>query len=1608
MAKEISLIQTENPYIDKIIYYLKKLAVGCHLKNPTDVAKYETTQSSYFFDMYEMCSKGNLSWILMDYLDNIPPTVSITELGRTPKSIYDEIIDSYVWRQYNSNHIFWSNVYMKPVIEYWRNIFIIERANKNNTQPEKLYSFNGVVYKSLNTDGDDKGLYDAITEKIKSDYANFNDILLYFLDNVRSGRHHLLKIPRHNMNEEIEIYNENITDGSKYVKSIENNDFYIGESFTSNEEEQDRFLKYTSEYIIDNYIELNNYYRSMAGMPNVDEKGNKVNRIFLGVESYTVYENDSYYDIFYRFAQSALDNKQSDIINSPYVKKVIVGNNSFYTLWGILYLDELDTNQLQLLKSSGIINSLESIFPGDEYRYIKFFGTNSIDPIKARNTVDFGYLSIGEIDNVSIYNRFKDRLEINRMYTTKTIYSEAYKYGSDYYDHFICVLIVVLSMVDILSTMQEIIVNKEILDERIIKYIFESNGIPYYSEIPYNYQENMVKNLNTLIKYKSSNRNIVDICSLFGFDNIEVFKYYLLKIRTTDEEGNFTKINTDPITGEPTNLDKAYDLKFIKVPYKENVSDYINDSSSYIDYETMTKDDPYWNAGKDVNYIKNSILEKEFNIVKSKYISIDSTFEIAKATTEIAYLMNILYTDQRTPDDNTGKPTCRYLFKDFKVNIGGEPASVGDVFLYLAVLSFGYYGNIATPPTSIQVAMAESMRPQTINGVKSTLYDSSSVERSRYLDIDINKDLARLATLLSNKLNKGYEIYKENGEYKLKIINNKKTYYKNMIQIDIDNKYFYIDNRGFKKEIPFTEEELLDWNDNTNQTITHDYSGDIITLTEEEFKLYTSNMNITETDNSINIGRIPKVRMYSDQIIDENGNKIPVWKNLISVYYYENGIEVPPDGISSDHHGNTLYIVNNKSGSTIKFKIPSPINTISGLDEFLNSDQNSEGAMVNLQLIQSAMLDSSSLDEYNFYKWIMESIYTSNRIKNYFYKGTDSNNNPMYYSSYVDYLNDCKNNTIINGIATVAGYFNGTNPVSDDVKRESISNLINVAIQSLESIDFNSYFTYSYNGIATVSGDYMASYIIKLIDFFKSYKVDFHDINAVYKFDDKFNNTCVIIDQIESVLTSYNGIKDYMVDDEKLANYDKNKTISLDGIRKPIEDMLHGKNKGHFAIFDAISNIIISLFENDNNDYKEHHNIISKSSPEYSYYNYEVNDNIHKLLNSYVTLLLNKSFGTVENIKEFVTDKIISLGGVNSNYMNDNIDVDDIIYFVRSRFVSIMLLNNKIRVYDFDGTQNIIRNSDDTSTWLDAKFNSLSPQEKEEFFKEFETIDNIVSNISYKNINDEYIDNNILKSIIESIYSILNIDNESLFNNNSDSINMMNISFTKEDEYGIIVNLLNDYANHLYSKLYFTKYSIKQDIEEYLKLNKKLDLSSSCLVSIDGYGNTYHPINQTGFNTYQYIPIDLTDDKYDYYYLIENPTISKSSISSTAIVLYDDAWGSQSIKRYITITNAFISPVGGTPIKISFNTLPQQLLANAKYISIGIRSNENLTLFKVLKENKGDQLETFDKLTNKLSSKIIGNIFSQFDFVSENNINSIKSDSVEITDTIYISRAISS
>lgn len=406
---------------------------------------------------------------------------------------------------------------------------------------------------------------------------------------------------------------------------------------------RERIVRDMQNYYVDHYEEENEYYRTLNGLPPYDDN--------QSIKLSTI-----------------------DISSLP---------EEFEFTENARYIHELDDFCIETLKSAGIIDNLISKYP--DYKYLNYLGSDKIDIYKARKASHLGVLKVPVPSSIEVYNRYIERLSINRNYIIRRVYTEAFKYQSDHYNDVMKILIVLTSFLDCVAELPEYYIQNNIFDIRTIRYIFESNGIPYFDDIPIKYQLRMVRNLHSLIKYKATNKCIVDICSLFGFDNIEVFKYYILRDRKMTSDGNYVYATKfDEVTQtEIEDVESEYELKFLKVPLEGSADDYIRDPLNILDYDAVTLGDILWDGPYSHESIKKQIIEHEFNVELSKYISIDAVYELAKMSFDLPYFINMIMFN--TIDLKQLKcyiPTIS-VSSDFFLT---------DLFVFLYALMFKYLG----------------------------------------------------------------------------------------------------------------------------------------------------------------------------------------------------------------------------------------------------------------------------------------------------------------------------------------------------------------------------------------------------------------------------------------------------------------------------------------------------------------------------------------------------------------------------------------------------------------------------------------------------------------------------------------------------------------------------------------------------------------------------------------------------------------------------------------------------------------------------------------------------------------------------------------------------
>lgn len=405
---------------------------------------------------------------------------------------------------------------------------------------------------------------------------------------------------------------------------------YLNDPKSMPDEYKQRLLDYRSKLFMENYEETNPYYRKLSGLPNSPDEyvyltKDQMNKIGLSMD-----------------------------ISKPVHAQPIAVRNA--------------------IVNTGIIDELKAKYP--KFYYLKHIN-KELDPYIMRKVPDLGLIYVDTSAEPILVSRFKELIDKNRVYILKTMGEDAYRYYSTYYDRFLMMMVVVQTICDMVTDMSDYYIRRDVFDIRTCEYFFDAYDVEFFPEIPLKYQKKLVQNLNRLIKYKATDKNILDICSIFGFKDIQVFKYYLCKDH-----------KTDPTTGkylplEGKELSDVYDLRFIKVPIEESVADYIKDETASNDYDTITLSDKYWDGPYSHEEIKRKLLEKEFNIVESKYLSIDNTYSLTEMSFEFVYFINMLmFTGVNVENINLTIPTVSVSAK----------LNILDVMMYMYALMYLYQG----------------------------------------------------------------------------------------------------------------------------------------------------------------------------------------------------------------------------------------------------------------------------------------------------------------------------------------------------------------------------------------------------------------------------------------------------------------------------------------------------------------------------------------------------------------------------------------------------------------------------------------------------------------------------------------------------------------------------------------------------------------------------------------------------------------------------------------------------------------------------------------------------------------------------------------------------
>jgi hypothetical protein len=367
------------------------------------------------------------------------------------------------------------------------------------------------------------------------------------------------------------------------------------------------FVKAAHDWHIQNYVELNEYYRIISGQPPLGAEF-----LYLDDEVYEKYETG----------------------RAP-----------------VHLIPQLIAN---MMDADDVFQDLHKQYP--QYDYLRHVGLRRVDILKARNADNFDILYIPKrVENYAFHRDFVRCYDQSKEYILSVVYNIYYSSKYDYYDNYLAFLVLMMAVQQLISNVFKILVNRDFYDTNTIRLFLESYGIPYSGSFSVNQNRLLVKNLNVLLSKKSNSKVLIDIMDLLGFNDFELVKYYLVKHHKVDGAGNpiFKYLKDadgnyilDENGEKILDAEEVYEFYFNAIPIDaEDVQNELFSSNNVLTYEEMISKDPLW---IDDSTTKQLMMQTEFNYLQTKYIDVNAVFRLQEILFETVYLTRIILDKRET------------------------------------------------------------------------------------------------------------------------------------------------------------------------------------------------------------------------------------------------------------------------------------------------------------------------------------------------------------------------------------------------------------------------------------------------------------------------------------------------------------------------------------------------------------------------------------------------------------------------------------------------------------------------------------------------------------------------------------------------------------------------------------------------------------------------------------------------------------------------------------------------------------------------------------------------------------------------------------------------
>lgn len=413
-----------------------------------------------------------------------------------------------------------------------------------------------------------------------------------------------------------------------------------------------------------------------------------------------------------------------------------------------------------------VIPSLIEQYP--DRGYLKRLGSKSVNIVRARSAKNFEIIfSDASLDNVFLRSFF-ETYDFCREYFMSVIYNNSFSEMYALYDNFIGMHIMVMAIQRMIVNTIKLSIDRDFYDLNSIKKMFDCYGVPFFEDLPLDYQRAIIKSLNVLIRTKSTDKCLYDISNILMYERIKIYKYFLVRERRLDKDNNPIEAekpeynDEGEVTGYVPDYEKMYDVYFQSTDIMEpNVILAMENKPNRYGYLDVTEDDMLW---WDTDDLRHELYEREFNFIDTKYLGVNVMYNLTDLLYETTYVLNMLIDNKDTTEPNmfgllnsdAMKTGTDYLYITLE-RITPIPVSIFDAVVILCAMvskKNNMKGNIiAKSPAKILSVLGFNFEAN-FDLIKKSILENPRIfkqpEIVRYLDLLDIKKVEDIETLYKN------------------------------------------------------------------------------------------------------------------------------------------------------------------------------------------------------------------------------------------------------------------------------------------------------------------------------------------------------------------------------------------------------------------------------------------------------------------------------------------------------------------------------------------------------------------------------------------------------------------------------------------------------------------------------------------------------------------------------------------------------------------------------------------------------------------------------------------------------------------------------------------